>query len=147
MNLVKLSLPFRTFIFPFSLRNYVLKASMEKKFRKLIYYIVLWTKIGLKRTGKSCRLRWLNYLHPDVRRGNITLHEQLLILQLHSIWGNRCFLLLQSLLLVSASFSFQFYFPLVFSFTLVTDLVFCRRLPSQTSCFMYFICRLLMKEI
>ncbi|KAI5565028.1 hypothetical protein POPTR_014G117000v4 [Populus trichocarpa] len=44
---------------------------------------------GLKRTGKSCRLRWLNYLRPNVRRGNITLQEQLLILQLHSHWGNR----------------------------------------------------------
>ncbi|XP_028788791.1 transcription factor MYB108-like [Neltuma alba] len=44
---------------------------------------------GLKRTGKSCRLRWLNYLRPDVRRGNITLEEQFLILDLHSRWGNR----------------------------------------------------------
>nr|QHF16709.1 MYb transcription factor 23 [Pueraria candollei var. mirifica] len=44
---------------------------------------------GLKRTGKSCRLRWLNYLRPNVRRGNITLEEQLLILDLHSRWGNR----------------------------------------------------------
>ncbi|KAF8039327.1 hypothetical protein BT93_B1762 [Corymbia citriodora subsp. variegata] len=44
---------------------------------------------GLRRTGKSCRLRWLNYLRPDVRRGNITLEEQLLILDLHSRWGNR----------------------------------------------------------
>lgn len=44
---------------------------------------------GLKRTGKSCRLRWLNYLRPNVRRGNITLQEQLLILDLHSRWGNR----------------------------------------------------------
>lgn len=44
---------------------------------------------ALKRTGKSCRLRWLNYLRPDVRRGNITLEEQLLILELHSRWGNR----------------------------------------------------------
>ncbi|KAI4349774.1 hypothetical protein L6164_010330 [Bauhinia variegata] len=44
---------------------------------------------GLKRTGKSCRLRWLNYLHPDVRRGNITLQEQILILDLQSRWGNR----------------------------------------------------------
>ncbi|PWZ44898.1 Transcription factor MYB78 [Zea mays] len=44
---------------------------------------------GLKRTGKSCRLRWLNYLRPDVRRGNITAEEQLLILDLHSRWGNR----------------------------------------------------------
>nr|URY18825.1 MYB protein [Zanthoxylum bungeanum] len=44
---------------------------------------------GLKRTGKSCRLRWLNYLRPDVRRGNISLQEQLMILELHSRWGNR----------------------------------------------------------
>ncbi|KZV32943.1 myb-related protein 305-like [Dorcoceras hygrometricum] len=44
---------------------------------------------GLKRTGKSCRLRWLNYLRPDVRRGNITAEEQLLIMDLHAKWGNR----------------------------------------------------------
>ncbi|KAL5791994.1 hypothetical protein ACOSP7_000588 [Xanthoceras sorbifolium] len=44
---------------------------------------------GLKRTGKSCRLRWLNYLRPDVRRGNISLREQLTILELHSRFGNR----------------------------------------------------------
>ncbi|XP_073284502.1 uncharacterized protein [Primulina huaijiensis] len=44
---------------------------------------------GLKRTGKSCRLRWLNYLKPDIKRGNLTPHEQLLILELHSELGNR----------------------------------------------------------
>ncbi|KAJ1437916.1 SANT/Myb domain [Sesbania bispinosa] len=44
---------------------------------------------GLKRTGKSCRLRWLNYLKPDVKRGNLTPEEQILILELHSKWGNR----------------------------------------------------------
>ncbi|PIN26084.1 Transcription factor, Myb superfamily [Handroanthus impetiginosus] len=44
---------------------------------------------GLNRTGKSCRLRWLNYLKPDIKRGNLTPHEQLLILELHSKWGNR----------------------------------------------------------
>ncbi|XP_010924268.1 MYB-like transcription factor EOBII [Elaeis guineensis] len=44
---------------------------------------------GLNRTGKSCRLRWLNYLRPDVRRGNITPEEQLLIMELHARWGNR----------------------------------------------------------
>jgi hypothetical protein len=44
---------------------------------------------GLKRTGESCRLRWLNYLRPDVRRGNITTEEQLLIIELHAKWGNR----------------------------------------------------------
>ncbi|KAD0721975.1 hypothetical protein E3N88_43812 [Mikania micrantha] len=44
--------------------------------------------IRLKRTGKSCRLRWLNYLKPDVKHGNLTPQEQLLILELHSKWGN-----------------------------------------------------------
>ncbi|PAN43779.1 hypothetical protein PAHAL_8G262700 [Panicum hallii] len=44
---------------------------------------------GLNRTGKSCRLRWLNYLRPDVKRGDFTADEQLLILDLHSRWGNR----------------------------------------------------------
>ncbi|KAK3160669.1 hypothetical protein QOZ80_1BG0062760 [Eleusine coracana subsp. coracana] len=44
---------------------------------------------GLRRTGKSCRLRWLNYLRPGVRRGDFTPREQLLILDLHSRWGNR----------------------------------------------------------
>ncbi|XVF02240.1 hypothetical protein REPUB_Repub04eG0159000 [Reevesia pubescens] len=44
---------------------------------------------GLKRTGKSCRLRWLNYLKPDIKRGNLTPQEQVLILELHSKWGNR----------------------------------------------------------
>jgi len=44
---------------------------------------------GLNRTGKSCRLRWLNYLRPDIRRGDISLQEQFIILELHSRWGNR----------------------------------------------------------
>ncbi|XP_039007147.1 transcription factor MYB2-like [Hibiscus syriacus] len=44
---------------------------------------------GLRRTGKCYRLRWLNYLCPDVRRRNITPEEQFLILELHSLWRNR----------------------------------------------------------
>jgi len=53
---------------------------------------------GLKRTGKSCRLRWLNYLKPDVRRGNLTPQEQLLILELHSKLGNRYIYLVRLIL-------------------------------------------------
>nr|CAD1823869.1 unnamed protein product [Ananas comosus var. bracteatus] len=45
---------------------------------------------GLNRTGKSCRLRWLNYLRPDVRRGNITQEEEQLIIELHSRWVIGC---------------------------------------------------------
>ncbi|KAG8066962.1 hypothetical protein GUJ93_ZPchr0005g16060 [Zizania palustris] len=44
---------------------------------------------GLKRTGKSCRLRWVNYLHPGLKRGRITADEERLILQLHAQWGSR----------------------------------------------------------
>jgi transcription factor MYB, plant len=46
-------------------------------------------RAGLKRTGKSCRLRWVNYLHPGLRRGRITADEERLILELHAKWGGR----------------------------------------------------------
>ncbi|XP_058106245.1 transcription factor MYB1-like [Magnolia sinica] len=46
-------------------------------------------KAGLKRCGKSCRLRWLNYLRPDIKRGNITNEEEDLIIRLHKLLGNR----------------------------------------------------------
>ncbi|XP_077234257.1 transcription factor MYB1-like [Tasmannia lanceolata] len=46
-------------------------------------------KAGLKRCGKSCRLRWLNYLRPDIKRGNITEEEEDLIIRLHKLLGNR----------------------------------------------------------
>ncbi|KAK8697139.1 hypothetical protein V6N13_113293 [Hibiscus sabdariffa] len=32
-------------------------------------WIALPLKAGLKRCGKSCRLRWLNYLRPDIKHG------------------------------------------------------------------------------
>ncbi|KAF6152559.1 hypothetical protein GIB67_013006 [Kingdonia uniflora] len=44
---------------------------------------------GLERSSKSCRLRWLNYLRPDIKRGNITDQEEDLILRLHKLLGNR----------------------------------------------------------
>ncbi|KAL0395146.1 UNVERIFIED_CONTAM: Transcription factor [Sesamum latifolium] len=44
---------------------------------------------GLNRCGKSCRLRWLNYLRPDIMRGNISDAEDDLILRLHRLLGNR----------------------------------------------------------
>ncbi|KAL3518256.1 hypothetical protein ACH5RR_020845 [Cinchona calisaya] len=44
---------------------------------------------GLKRTGKSCRLRWVNYLHPGLKRGKMTPHEERLVIELQSKWGNR----------------------------------------------------------
>ncbi|TXG62869.1 hypothetical protein EZV62_009863 [Acer yangbiense] len=44
---------------------------------------------GLLRCGKSCRLRWTNYLRPDIKRGPFTEEEEKLVIQLHGILGNR----------------------------------------------------------
>ncbi|XP_022770406.1 transcription factor MYB41-like [Durio zibethinus] len=44
---------------------------------------------GLLRCGKSCRLRWTNYLRPDIKRGPFTPEEEKLVIQLHGILGNR----------------------------------------------------------
>ncbi|XP_047087907.1 myb-related protein 308-like [Lolium rigidum] len=43
---------------------------------------------GLLRCGKSCRLRWINYLRPDLKRGNFTEEEDELIIKLHELLGN-----------------------------------------------------------
>ncbi|KAK3040734.1 hypothetical protein RJ639_029256 [Escallonia herrerae] len=44
---------------------------------------------GLLRCGKSCRLRWINYLRPDLKRGNFGEDEDDLIIKLHALLGNR----------------------------------------------------------
>ncbi|CAN6232202.1 unnamed protein product [Urochloa humidicola] len=46
-------------------------------------------KAGLRRCGKSCRLRWTNYLRPDIKRGKFTVQEEQTIIQLHALLGNR----------------------------------------------------------
>ncbi|KAG2272504.1 hypothetical protein Bca52824_067059 [Brassica carinata] len=65
---------------------------------KLIRYMLTngqgcWSDIarnaGLLRCGKSCRLRWINYLRPDLKRGSFSPQEEDLIFHLHSILGNR----------------------------------------------------------
>ncbi|KAH9330082.1 hypothetical protein KI387_002190, partial [Taxus chinensis] len=43
----------------------------------------------LMRCGKSCRLRWMNHLRPNVKRGHISRDEEDLIIRLHNLLGNR----------------------------------------------------------
>jgi hypothetical protein len=45
--------------------------------------------LGLKRCGKSCRLRWINYLSPSVKHGGFSEEEDDLIIRLHKLLGNR----------------------------------------------------------
>ncbi|CAN8301754.1 unnamed protein product [Cochlearia groenlandica] len=44
---------------------------------------------GLQRCGKSCRLRWTNYLRPDLKHGHFSDSEEHIILKFHSVLGNR----------------------------------------------------------
>ncbi|XVF17751.1 hypothetical protein REPUB_Repub10bG0150600 [Reevesia pubescens] len=64
------------------LKNYI-ELHGEGKWRALPQ------KAGLNRCGKSCRLRWMNYLRPGIKRGNISPEEEDLIIRLHRLLGNR----------------------------------------------------------
>ncbi|CAL9230542.1 unnamed protein product [Arabidopsis halleri] len=44
---------------------------------------------GLLRCGKSCRLRWINYLRPDLKRGLLSEYEEQMVIDLHAQLGNR----------------------------------------------------------
>ncbi|GJM93540.1 hypothetical protein PR202_ga10104 [Eleusine coracana subsp. coracana] len=52
-------------------------------------WIALPHKAGLNRCGKSCRLRWLNYLRPDIKHGGYTEQEDRIICSLYSSIGSR----------------------------------------------------------
>ncbi|KAK1554912.1 hypothetical protein Q3G72_018991 [Acer saccharum] len=64
------------------LRNYVLKHGHA-----------CWSSVpinaGLQRNGKSCRLRWINYLRPGLKRGMFTILEEETIMALHCMLGNK----------------------------------------------------------
>ncbi|KAJ9539663.1 hypothetical protein OSB04_026169 [Centaurea solstitialis] len=66
--------------------------------QKLTHYVTnyghaSWTSVpinaGLQRNGKSCRLRWINYLRPGLKRGPFSSHEEDTILSLHASLGNK----------------------------------------------------------
>lgn len=58
--------------------------------RKLLNSVVIESSfLGLNRCGKSCRLRWLNYLRPDIKHGGFTPEEDNVIFTLYSTIGSR----------------------------------------------------------
>ncbi|VVB04338.1 unnamed protein product [Arabis nemorensis] len=44
---------------------------------------------GLQRNGKSCRLRWVNYLRPGLKKSLFTKEEETILFSLQSILGNK----------------------------------------------------------
>ncbi|XP_076953060.1 uncharacterized protein LOC143627043 [Bidens hawaiensis] len=66
--------------------------------QKLTHYVMnyghgCWSSVpvnaGLERNGKSCRLRWINYLRPGLKRGAFSSQEDETILTLHGLLGNK----------------------------------------------------------
>ncbi|XP_010244374.1 PREDICTED: transcription factor MYB36-like [Nelumbo nucifera] len=66
-----------------ALKNYVEKYGTGGN------WIALPQKAGLRRCGKSCRLRWLNYLRPDIKHGGFTEEEDNIICTLYNSIGSR----------------------------------------------------------
>ncbi|KAK7358423.1 hypothetical protein VNO77_00351 [Canavalia gladiata] len=66
-----------------TLKNYL------KKHGTAGNWIALPKKAGLKRCGKSCRLRWLNYLRPHIKHGGFTEEEDQVICTLYATIGSR----------------------------------------------------------
>lgn len=73
---------------------------------KILHYVSThgignWTlvpkKAGLNRCGKSCRLRWTNYLRPDLKHDSFTPQEEELIIKLHEAIGSRWSLIARQL--------------------------------------------------
>ncbi|WOL09853.1 Myb-related protein 308 [Canna indica] len=52
-------------------------------------WIALPHKAGLNRCGKSCRLRWLNYLRPNIKHGEFSDEEDRIICSLFANIGSR----------------------------------------------------------
>ncbi|KAK6126228.1 hypothetical protein DH2020_040026 [Rehmannia glutinosa] len=52
-------------------------------------WIALPQKVGLRRCGKSCRLRWLNYLRPNIKHGEFSDDEDRIICTLFATIGSR----------------------------------------------------------
>lgn len=77
------------------LRKGAWTAEEDEKLRKYIeaqgtgHWRSVGRKAGLQRCGKSCRLRWTNYLRPDIKHGNFSPEEEKLIVELHASFGSR----------------------------------------------------------
>jgi myb proto-oncogene protein len=74
---------------PWSEEEDAILRSFVERFGNAGNWIALPHKAGLKRCGKSCRLRWLNYLRPAIRHGGFTDEEDNLILSLYGEMGSK----------------------------------------------------------
>jgi hypothetical protein len=74
--------------------NKYINANVNQVIMHNIFSLYIFSKhlsnlAGLNRCRKSCRLRWLNYLSPNIKRGSFAEDEIDMIIRLHNLLGNR----------------------------------------------------------
>ena len=90
--------------------------------------------VGLNRCRKSCRLRWLNYLKPTIKRGKLSSDEVDLLLRLHKLLGNRFVFLRQKFNFVSCLMIHKIYICISKSFKcMLRWSLIAGRLPGRTA--------------
>ena len=108
VNLTRISISY------FSISN-----KLSRIFIRIFIYFLLYNHdicsklhslTGLARCGKSCRLRWMNYLRPNLKRGNYTQKEEQMIMELHKKHGNKY----DIITLVKNTSMIYYYFSLIF---------------------------------
>jgi len=75
------------FMLSFSSSSFLLHNILINIF--MSHMMLCFVHVGLNRCRKSCRLRWLNYLKPNIKRGDFSEDEVDLIIRLHKLLGNR----------------------------------------------------------
>ncbi|KAA8536683.1 hypothetical protein F0562_029161 [Nyssa sinensis] len=89
MGVGALSLNLQVHFFFFNLFENFKTKGLENSAPLVIHPTLYDNLAGLQRCGKSCRLRWINYLRPDLKRGTFSQQEENLIIELHAVLGNR----------------------------------------------------------
>lgn len=69
--------------------NCIVFPKKQKNFILLIPNGLGFSKKGLQRNGKSCRLRWINYLRPGLKRGMFSQEEEDVVIDLQAKLGNK----------------------------------------------------------
>ncbi|XP_024518661.1 transcription factor MYB106 [Selaginella moellendorffii] len=65
------------------------RESLPEKPGESISHILFLLDLASRTQSLRCRLRWTNYLRPDIKRGGITAQDELPNIWLHSILRNR----------------------------------------------------------
>ncbi|KAL4292824.1 hypothetical protein AHAS_Ahas18G0066700 [Arachis hypogaea] len=74
---------------PWTPREDAMLIELVEKYRERNWSLLVQKNSELRRSGQSCRHRWLEHLKPGLKKGPLSEEEEKLIVDLHSQFGNR----------------------------------------------------------